>query len=220
LLAVTTYRDEHHGHLLILDIASPKAPLKQFDLDVCPQDIQWSPTGVAIKVCDTVLRIVDGYTCHEDRSAKFVDDQHTGHFAQPNFVLDDLDCKMTASWRLDGDLVVDSAPAPKLVLFRSGGQLKILDVETRDVLKSWSHKPGPDGRGSFLDGGTAVCLLDALKKFRLGCWEVLTGAEIPSVSKLGGQFETTAASASRILMDTSAHIPLDYRRRVLRLFAS
>jgi dipeptidyl aminopeptidase/acylaminoacyl peptidase len=153
-LGVTTYRGRGpHTHLMIFDVGSPSSHPRQIDLETCPQDIQWSPSGVALKICDIVLRVADGSTCHEDRSAEFVDEQHMGHFAQPNFVLDDIDCKMTASWGLDGDLVVDSAPARKLALFRSAGQLKILDVETREVLQGWSHKPGALMHVAFAEAG-------------------------------------------------------------------
>lgn len=209
-LAVTTYRDQHRAHLLVLDVASPKTAPKHFDLDSCPQDIQWSPTGAVMKICDTVLRLSDGNTCHEDRSARFVDAEQLGHFAQPNFVLDDLGCKMTASWPLDGDLVVDSAPARNLALFRSGGRLKILDVGTREVLGSWTRISSA-GRAAFVAAGRTVCLSDGLER-RMRCWEVSTGTEMSSLPKLNGVLDSVAASSSRILINTSVHmmvLPLD-----------
>jgi hypothetical protein len=50
-------------HILILDRANPEAPIRQFDLNVCPESLAWAPSGEAILLCGMVLRVADGGSC-------------------------------------------------------------------------------------------------------------------------------------------------------------
>ncbi|HXP86789.1 MAG TPA: hypothetical protein VN841_18805 [Bryobacteraceae bacterium] len=75
LLAVTI--DDHAGpatigtHVLVMDVATPAADIRQYDVGTCGAPLEWSPGGDAILVCGYVLRFPGGTACStiEPRSA-------------------------------------------------------------------------------------------------------------------------------------------------------
>jgi hypothetical protein len=53
-----------NSHLFIMDVNSPEANVRQFDLSqTCGVGLTWNERGDAILVCGKILRLVDGATC-------------------------------------------------------------------------------------------------------------------------------------------------------------
>jgi len=103
-------------HLLIVDVQSPQAPFRQFELETCGNDIAWSPDGSALLVCGRILRLDDGSSCDlgPGRNAAYpgVLIHHSFWLTADRVILFDrmivdLSCRPVDKWAFEGDWYVE-----------------------------------------------------------------------------------------------------------------
>jgi hypothetical protein len=206
---------EHDNtHLLLIDVQSPEASVRQFDLPgTCGVDLAWNQDGGALLVCGTLLRLADGAVClvssHAGPARYFR--VNTGFWLDPEHVIRwsgtilDLACKEVGTWQLElhwrisavapskGWIVVSHyEPGPKTVC-----EFGILDRASRQPFAGWERPKSLCGVNPIFALGTgALCNnLAGGDKQSLHCWAV-NGAKEISIPKQLRDYRLNQAAAS------------------------
>jgi hypothetical protein len=212
------------AHVLILDPASPKDPMRQFDLHSCPEPLSWSPSGEAILICGMIVRITDGKSCDtlppRWRSVDFAVSPSSVLWIDSTHVLSgdavlDAECVQTGTWAPAGKAkfvpgkwgIADIAAEKSWVLVwhtvgvrpNESTEYGIADGRSGQWIRESSSKHASFGAGIFVPDRSAWCAPDG-KRSR--CWNVSDGKEIRLVRDIAGyQFTEAAASAPRAIAD-------------------
>jgi WD40 repeat protein len=115
-------------HLLIVDVQSPQAAFRQFDLETCGKYLAWSPGGDALLVCGRILRLADGSSCDlletpHQRAARelgnvvfwFTSDRAI----RANRTITDLSCQSVDTWPMEENwFVAGTVPEKGWMLLR------------------------------------------------------------------------------------------------------
>ena len=125
----THYQDRvQKTHLLIVDVQSPQASFRQFDLEACGKYLAWSPDGDALLVCGRILRLDNGSSCDLLQTA----DQRVGRELSntafwftgdsvilANRTITNLSCQPVDTWPMEGNrFVAGTAPEKGWMLLR------------------------------------------------------------------------------------------------------
>jgi WD40 repeat protein len=230
-IAVTM--DDHYQamiwktHLLIVDVKTPQAPVRQFDLETCGNDIAWSPNGGALLVCGRIVRLDDGSSCDLSpvRSLAFrgVLVSHSFWLSADRVILFnrtivDLSCRAVDKWEIAGDwYVADTIPEKGWMLLResvtrtgaNGRTFPVADyaIADRDSRRLTSgllvQVFAGSGRPVMAPGATAVCLL-LVRAGRsvLDCWNLPGGEVIPIAPDLTDyRVKQASRSSPRIIAE-------------------
>jgi len=223
-IAVTM--DDHYQariwktHVLLVDVKSPQAPFRQFDLETCGNDIAWSPDGSALLVCGRILRLDDGSSCDlgplRNTAYPGVLVSHSFWFSADRVILfnrtiADLSCRPVDKWTIAGDWYVeDTIPEKGWMLLRelvtrttaNSRTFSFLDYAMAD---SDSHRLTSgllvqaavwSGSTMMAPGAGAVCSsLVPEGRSVLHCWRLPGGEVIPLAPSLT-DYRVTQASRS------------------------
>lgn len=221
-LAAAIYAGNERTHLLILDLQSPQAGFRQFDLETCGKFLAWAPDGGALLICGHVLRLNDGSSCDTVKKASsavfrgLYNSSYwltTDQVIQADRTVTDLSCQPAEAWRMTGNWYVAGTAAAKgwILLGQSiertvnGRTLRFHDyaIADRD-----SHRLTSSMllRDAYTDGNTIMAQGPAVfcsvltpaggYKPRLQCWKLPDGELLPLSSELRTYSVTQAACSS------------------------
>jgi hypothetical protein len=115
-------------HLLILDVQSPQATFRQFDLETCGKFLAWAPDGDALLVCGRVLRLDDGSSCdllqtsHQRLARNLGNSSYwltADRVIGGDRTITNLSCHPVETWEMEGDwYVTGTVPAKGWMLLR------------------------------------------------------------------------------------------------------
>jgi WD40 repeat protein len=224
-IAVTM--DDHYQariwktHLLIVDVQSPQAPFRQFDLETCGNDLIWSPDGGALLVCGRIVRLDDGSSCDlapvRNAAYRGVLVSHSFWFSADRVILfnrtiADLSCRPVDKWTIAGDWYVeDTMPERGWMLLResvtrpaangrtfSFPDYAIADRDLHRLTSSLLVQTAAWSSGTMMaPGAGAVCSsLAPVGRSALQCWKIPGGEVIPLPPNLTDYEVTQASRAS------------------------
>jgi hypothetical protein len=206
-------------HLLVVEVASPEANVRQFDLTkTCGVDLSWNERGDMILVCDVILRPADGATCAVNspppgysNPAYWLDSDHV---VRSDGGIFDLGCKRVDTWQLEQGWQVNAvAPSKGWVLqWNAEGPLagvvclySIVDRTLHQELNGWPTRQSPCGVNMKLAvGAGALCfnLYSENTNGTLHCRAVDGGLEIPVPKQVRRyQMAQAATSSARVVAE-------------------
>jgi hypothetical protein len=200
----------HKTHLLIINIQSPQAGFRQFDLETCGQYLAWSPDGGALLVCGRILRLNDGSSCDLLQTPSRQVGRSIANSSywlsadraiRADRTITDLSCQPVETWTVQGSWYVAgtvpamgwmllSQPVDRVVNGRTA-RLNDYAIADRDshALTSGMLMPGAylDRQTVLAQGAGMFCseLVPAGGyKSALHCWNLPDGQVIPVASEL------------------------------------
>jgi|SRR5579863_374767 len=206
------------SHLLVVDVASPEANVRQFDLtQTCGVDLSWNERGDMILVCDVILRPADGATCVVNSPALGYSNRaywlDSDHVVRSDGGIFDLGCKRVDTWQLEQGWQVNAVAASKgwILQWNTEGPLasavclySIVDRTSHQVL-IWPTQKSPCGANMKLALGAGALCLNVYNENTNGslhCRAVEGGKEIPVPSQVRGyQLEQAATSSARVVAE-------------------
>jgi hypothetical protein len=228
-------------HLLIIDIHSPQAAFRQFDLETCGKYLAWSPDGGAILVCGRVLRLDDGSSCDllQTFSRQAVREiANSSYWLSADRVIrndrtvTDLSCQPVEKWPVAGSwYVAGTIPEMGWMLLRqqvnravNGRTVWLNDYAIADrdshTLTSGMLLPGAymDSHTIVAQGARMLCseLVPAGGyQPELRCWNLPDGQVIPIASELKsyGVAQVSRLSA-RVVAERWGYHPLNLYKEV------
>jgi len=218
---LSPYKDAHAGiHVLVVGLHSPETNIRQFDLsDTCGRGLAWSPSGSALVVCGTVLRLTDGASCdatgtppifreQSQLRAFWLDSEHV-IISHTGKILD-MACHQIGRWPLEQSWWIGEVfPSKGWVLLEHtqvyppdvSCEYSIVDRFSHRTLDGWPIRKSSFGASMALAVGTGAFCFN-VEGGRLHCREVDGGKEIPVPSQARKYLVSQAAtSSSRILIE-------------------
>jgi hypothetical protein len=213
-------------HLLIINVSSPRANVRQLDLaDRCGVDLSWNQSGNALLVCGKLVRLTNGESCTVSASpdrrltrefsvfrAVWLD---SGHVVRISGAVLDLHCRAAGTWNLDPNWRIGGAAASKgwVLLEHIEGtfprftcEFTMIDGTSRLPLSGWLRpKPGCGTNTLLAPGAGLLCAKFAEVKAReprLHCWTA-EGAEEISLPKPWREYQLSqpALTSTRVIAE-------------------
>jgi hypothetical protein len=243
-LAATIYAGEMRTHLMILDVQSPKAGFRQFDLETCGRFLTWAPDGGALLVCGRVLRLDDGSSCEllkgdystiERKIVNFVNSNYwltADRVIRADRTVTDLGCQPIETWRMTGNwYVAGTVPTRGWMLLGqstertvNGKTLRFPEYAIADR-DSHTFTAGPLLRAAYQDRNTLMA--EGARAFcsqltpgggykpMLRCWKLPGGELFPLASELKNYGITQAAySSPRVIAEEWGYHAFDFEKEV------
>jgi hypothetical protein len=215
-------------HVFVVDVASPEANVRQFDLtQTCGVDLSWNERGDMMLVCGVILRPADGTLCAVSSPPPGYPSLSREFGANRAYWLDsdqvvrwdgrivDLTCKQVGTWPLEPGWQI-SAVAPSkgwILQWHNEGprekvvcQYSIVDRTSHEALMGWPSRESPCGANMKLSvGAGAVCsslYSENIANSRLHCQAVDGRMEIPVPKQVRGYvLEQAATSSARVVVE-------------------
>jgi WD40 repeat protein len=234
--------------VLLLNPENPGDQSKRFDVAPCASPLTWAPSGGALLVCDTIVKIADGSSCDSHppdlrdvngglSPAVWIDPRHLLQLS----ALFDTDCARSGSWApvskgTPGKWgIADTAPDRGWALIwrrvgvrpNESDAYSVEDIRSRELIgKPVSLTAQFLPKAIFVPGERAWC---GWTERRPRCWSVESGKEIHLSSALGGlEFKSAAALSPRAIVEhwgishgfLSDLFPATLKRRAVYDFSS
>lgn len=210
-IAVTLTHDSN-THLLVVEVDSPEATVRQFDLtSTCGVDLTWNERGDTILVCGTLLRLVDGASCAVNRpslSREFGPNRaywlDSDHIVRGNGEIFDLNCQQAGDWHVPPAWRIEAVAASKgwaLLRHNTSCLYSIMDSASHRALPGWPvrNPPGMCGLGTLAVGAEAMCANVFTGNPRLHCWLLNGAAEIVVPKQFRGYQMSQAVALSALV---------------------
>lgn len=228
-------KNMHSGvHVLVVGLHSPETNVQQFDLsDTCGRGLDWSPTGTALVVCGTILRLADGASCDATGSppmfretsqlrAFWLDSEHVIHSHTGEIL--DIACRQVGKWDLEPSWLIGGVvPSKGWVLMQRNEihpldvlcKYSIVDAGSHRELKGWPTRTSPCGENVALAAGADAFCFNA-DGGRLHCRTIDGGKEIP-VPKHARKYVVSqaATSSARVIAEKWEYDCVPWWSRVL-----
>jgi hypothetical protein len=209
-------------HLLIVDVQSPQAAFRQFDLETCGKYLAWSPGGDALLVCGRILRLADGSSCDLLETPHQRVARELGNIAfwftsnraiRANRTITDLSCQSVDTWPMEGNWFVGgTVPEKGWMLLRQSlsrtvngrtspfNDYAIADRDSHTLTSGMLLSAAYLDFNSIMAQGAAMFCSQLTPaggyKSALHCWNLPEGQAIPLPSELSNYGITQASRSS------------------------